>query len=87
MWARGAARQVADFCREVVGTEEVTLVGNSIGCLACMAAAALMPGTKGLALLNSAGNPDVEEEVRGWVCRASSARAAAICIVTSRFQA
>jgi len=58
------AKQVADFCREVVGAEEeVTLVGNSIGCIACMSAGALLPNLKGLCLLNSAGNLDVEEEV------------------------
>jgi len=57
------AKQVADFCREVVGTTEVTLVGNSIGGIACMSAGALMPGLRGLCLLNSAGNLDIEEEV------------------------
>ena len=58
-------RQVADFCTEVVGTDQdVTLVGNSIGCIACMSAGALLPNLRGLCLLNSAGNLDVEEEVR-----------------------
>jgi pimeloyl-ACP methyl ester carboxylesterase len=54
---------VADFCTEVVGTSQVTLVGNSIGCIACLSAAALLGDTKGLVLLNSAGNLDIEEEV------------------------
>lgn len=58
------AKQVADFCTEVVGTDQdVTLVGNSIGCIACMSAGALLPNLRGLCLLNSAGNLDVEEEV------------------------
>lgn len=56
--------QVADFCTEVVGTPEVTLVGNSIGCIACLSAAALLQDTKGLVLLNSAGDLEIEEEVR-----------------------
>jgi pimeloyl-ACP methyl ester carboxylesterase len=55
---------------EVVGTSEVTLVGNSIGCVACLSAAALLQDTKGLVLLNSAGNLEIEEEVR--VASASS---------------
>ena len=55
---------MADFCTEVVGTSQVTLVGNSIGCVACLSAAALLQDTKGLVLINAAGNLEIEEEVR-----------------------
>ena len=55
---------MADFCTEVVGTSQVTLVGNSIGCIACLSAAALLQDTKGLVLINAAGNLEIEEEVR-----------------------
>ncbi|MFB2969860.1 alpha/beta fold hydrolase [Aerosakkonema sp. BLCC-F183] len=45
-------QQIADFCREVVGTPAF-LVGNSIGCIAAMQAAVDNPDiAKGVALLN-----------------------------------
>ncbi|MDP5016520.1 MAG: alpha/beta fold hydrolase, partial [Dolichospermum sp.] len=45
-------QQVADFCREVVG-EPAFLVGNSIGCIVAMQAAATNPDVAlGTALLN-----------------------------------
>ena len=45
-------QQIADFCREVVGTP-VFLVGNSIGCIAAMQAAVDHPDTTlGVAMLN-----------------------------------
>lgn len=45
-------QQIADFCREVVG-EPVFLVGNSIGCIAALQAAVLLPTqVLGTALLN-----------------------------------
>jgi len=46
------AQQIADFCREVVGSPAF-LVGNSIGCIAAMQAAVDYPDiAKGVALLN-----------------------------------
>jgi len=46
------AQQIADFCREVVGSP-VFLVGNSIGCIAAMQAAVDHPDTTlGVAMLN-----------------------------------
>jgi pimeloyl-ACP methyl ester carboxylesterase len=45
-------QQIADFCREVVGTP-VFLVGNSIGCIAAMQTAVDHPDTAlGVAMLN-----------------------------------
>jgi pimeloyl-ACP methyl ester carboxylesterase len=45
-------QQIVDFCRQVVG-EPVFLVGNSIGCLAAMQAAVMMPAqVLGTVLLN-----------------------------------
>jgi pimeloyl-ACP methyl ester carboxylesterase len=45
-------QQIADFCREVVGTP-VFLVGNSVGCIAAMQAAVAQPDlVLGVALLN-----------------------------------
>lgn len=46
------AKQIGDFCREVVG-EPVFLVGNSIGCIVAMQTAVDYPDiVKGVALLN-----------------------------------
>lgn len=46
------AAQIADFCREVVG-EPAFLVGNSIGCIAALQAAASTPDlVRGVAALN-----------------------------------
>lgn len=45
-------QQIADFCREVVGTPAV-LIGNSVGCIAAMQAAVYAPDlTMGVAMLN-----------------------------------
>jgi pimeloyl-ACP methyl ester carboxylesterase len=45
-------QQIADFCREVVGTPAV-LIGNSVGCIAAMQAAVYAPElTMGVAMLN-----------------------------------
>lgn len=45
-------RQIADFCREVVGTPAV-FIGNSVGCIAAMQAAVYAPDlTMGVAMLN-----------------------------------
>lgn len=46
------ARQIADFCREVIG-EPALLVGNSIGCIVAMQTAVDYPDlVRGVALLN-----------------------------------